>query len=135
MRGYFQDAIKEYLIEKGQVTEGAFQLHKGILTLEQFIELALRQQDHFKNIHWDSYSNLCSPCDFKYDLIIKLESLKDDVPARYDYIQSVNSSASLPEISPQKHTRVEDKNANRLLLVSEMMEDMNQEVITNITEL
>ena len=53
----------------------------------------------------------------------------------YDYLRSVNSSDRLPEAPPQKHVRISDPNVNRLRVVSDMLKDMNQDIITNITEL
>ena len=134
-RNQYKDAIKEYLIEKGQVTEESFDLHKDILTFEQFLELVAQQKDNFKNIHWDSYWDLCSPCEFDYDLIIKLETVNDDVGQLYDYLRSINGSARLPEEPPRKHIRIVDKNANRLAVVSEMLQDMNDQLMENITML
>ncbi|KAK2149795.1 hypothetical protein LSH36_436g03001 [Paralvinella palmiformis] len=134
-RENYKKGIKQYLIEKGQVTEESFELHKDIMNFEQFLDLVSLQRANFKNIHWDTYWNLCSPCEFKYDLIIKLETLNDDVQGLYDYLRSVNSSARLPEVIPRTHIRIRDKNANRLSVVSDMLKDMNQDIITNITEL
>lgn len=47
------------------------------VTLEEFVNLVIDPNSPY-NVHWDSATNLCHPCDIHYDHIIRTETIAHD---------------------------------------------------------
>uniref|UniRef100_H2ZMM4 Carbohydrate sulfotransferase n=1 Tax=Ciona savignyi TaxID=51511 RepID=H2ZMM4_CIOSA len=92
-------------------------------TFEQFLRYLLKTND--KNPHWDSYVDLCHPCNMHYDVIIHLDSISED--SRYLF-SVVNAP---PSISFPKSTK---KNRNTVMNVQSHVSQTDATVIKKIED-
>ena len=53
------------------------------------------------NLHWNTQSDMCSPCDINYDYILKYETLNEDIPI---FLRRLYGERSKPLISTNKST-------------------------------
>ena len=53
----------------------------GRPTFEDFVNFLIERPDDigFRDSHWDTFRSKCSPCRFRYDVIVKMETLADDM--------------------------------------------------------
>ena len=129
-RRNYQPVIKPFLISKGLTTEEEFDREKDKLNLEQFFELVAQNRTDFHNIHWESFWNLCEPCRFNYDLIIKLETVDSDIDQLYAYLRSVNRSVPLPKLSHRRDRLIGE--TDKLRLISELVKDIQPKIMEDI---
>ncbi|XP_072037360.1 carbohydrate sulfotransferase 10-like [Amphiura filiformis] len=83
------------------------------LTFSEFVhyisDRSNKGKPGWQNIHWNEYYKWCSPCDVKYDVIGKLETLHDDAKyifklAKIRDIEFEDPSGSSPTFSYQNDT-------------------------------
>ncbi len=75
------------------VVKGMNHLGKGIHNISQFITERVLAMD---NVHWLDYQKACHPCVMDYDLVLKTESLRNDIPHLND-VMGAGSNAIYPE--------------------------------------
>ena len=46
----------------------------------QFIEMLSKEPSAFTDVHWKTFIAACNPCEVKYNHVIRLETLEDDMP-------------------------------------------------------
>jgi hypothetical protein len=133
----YMPQIKEYLRAKGHVTNTTFVLQNYLerkpLSLEQFFDL-IQNQSGFRNQHWETYMTICNPCVMKYDLIMKLETISDDIEELYSYLRSVNSSVHLPNMV-HVHSRIHEMDIDKLRLVSDLTRKIDPEIMRGIMKI
>ena len=134
IRKYYEQPTREYMIENGIATNETFSRDKHKLSLEQFYDILGRNRSDFKNIHWDTYWDLCDPCGMNYDLIMKLEVITEELGELYDYLRSVNSSVQVPELV-HTHKQVHNMDVNKLDLVSELTSKFNLDVMRGVMDM
>ena len=52
----------------------------GDVTFEEFVSFLSDSYEIGSDMHWEKYENICRPCSVKYDFILKLETVKQDLP-------------------------------------------------------
>lgn len=80
--GYIRPKFGKYLdlLERKNMTDEKYEY-----SFEAFAELAaLTPFDFQRDRHWQSMHGYCSPCQFNYDFITKLEMSSTDYPAILD---------------------------------------------------
>ncbi|KAK2162140.1 hypothetical protein LSH36_103g06063 [Paralvinella palmiformis] len=80
--GYYSKAFAKHILKEfaDRVTYDSHGIMR--ISLNQFLFLISKYYYRgFLDRHWQSYYDLCHPCDVHYDKIIKLETLDEDISA------------------------------------------------------
>ena len=78
--------------------------HKEIrITLDQFFELIVYEKDEFWNRHWESSISTCNPCMMRYDSVMMLETLADDIDPLLDRL--TDPGGTRPELPSLRRLR------------------------------
>lgn len=82
----------------------------GTATFEDFLNFIAHSKSK-KDPHWTEYNVSCSPCLHKYDVIMKMETLQDDV----EYlVKKLNINKYQRQgFFPVKHTKTDDSKMER----------------------
>jgi hypothetical protein len=102
-------------------------------TFSQFLGLIVRfYYLGFNDRHWQSYYDLCHPCDVHYDDVIKLETLGNDlhlVTERYS-----RSAADVTQVFPTlNHNRTSD--TDKLSETSELFSHVHPAIIKQLMDI
>ena len=54
------------------------------ITLDEFLELIVYEWDTFREMHWDTSISSCNPCVMRYDSVMRLETLAEDIDPLLD---------------------------------------------------
>ena len=79
------------------------------ITLDQFFELIVHDRG-FWNIHWQPSISTCNPCVMRYDSVMRLETLADDIEPLLDRL--TDPGGTRPDL-PSLHRRREDVDTYR----------------------
>uniref|UniRef100_H2YMM8 Carbohydrate sulfotransferase n=1 Tax=Ciona savignyi TaxID=51511 RepID=H2YMM8_CIOSA len=71
-------------------------------TFEDFVNYLIRTPDGGRDNHWKSYEWWCGPCEHGYDIIMKMETLRDDVKYLWELlgISEEHRKWFFPEVKP-----------------------------------
>ena len=84
-------------ITSGNEEEGAR------ITLEQFLEMVVYEWEAFNNPHWDTFISTCNPCGMRYDNVMMLETLSEDIWPLLDRLSDPGGNRpDLPWLHPQR---------------------------------
>lgn len=121
--------IKELLEDNVTIEENG----RVRLEFEQFVELIARFYDtRFSERHWQSYFELCHPCNIKYDNIIKLETLSEDLPILLANYFKSDPSGESTVVSTHK-TRPD--NVNKLIDTTSRFSSVDKNVVQKLLSL
>uniref|UniRef100_H2YMM6 Carbohydrate sulfotransferase n=1 Tax=Ciona savignyi TaxID=51511 RepID=H2YMM6_CIOSA len=71
-------------------------------TFEDFVNYLISTPDGGRDHHWKSYESWCGPCEHGYDIIMKMETLRDDVKYLWELlgISEEHRKWFFPEVKP-----------------------------------
>ena len=93
--------VDRYLHQNGRFNNTtSFDICKSTITFNEFIELITLYNEDFTNEHWRLYYKTCYPCSIKYDIIMRVETLDNDVTVIYN---NLGYNDETPAHTPQKN--------------------------------
>ena len=100
-------------------------------TFKQFLGLVVNYYSvRFSDKHWRRYYDLCHPCDIRYDDVIKLETLEDDLESFTTRYTGYNSTYAFPILNNKRaHEH------NKLWEVTRVFADVSPTIIAQLMKI
>ena len=100
-----------------------------LLSLSQFLELVATDRE-FCDKHWASYTRLCQPCSIKYDYVVRLESIEQDIGPVLDRLIFTGSEEKLALINRRENSQRNE--TNKLGQVSNLFLEFEPNIISGL---
>ena len=130
--GYYSKAFAKHILKEfaDRVTYDSHGIMR--ISLNQFLFLISKYYYRgFLDRHWQSYYDLCHPCDVHYDKIIKLETLDEDISAftRHYTDDDTGTAATFPALNMARN------DDNKLAEVTRIFSKVDRGIIKALLEI
>ena len=103
---------------------------RTLISWNQFLELVATETKKFYNIHWATYEHLCNPCLMKYNHVVYMETIDDDIDPVLDHLK--NPDRPRPTLPGRNVVRNSTDNMARLL---KKFRNINPDILQRLLEI